>query len=215
MRMSLPEEVILLTLDDETGRPVGRQGMAAGFALAGAVMMELALAGRVDTDLDRLLVVDESPTGDGVLDLALARLVAEAVPDSRGALLVLSREESALREALLDRLVAKGVLRRVEGRILFVLPDRRYPKAEEGGQATEEARARLRRTVLGTDSIPEPRDALLLGLARAAGLLPLLLSPEELSDTQDRLETLVQLEALNRSLATVVADLTSRGPILA
>ena len=47
-------------------------------ALAGAILMELALAGRIDTDLDRLVVVQQRPTGDALLDGVLARLATGA-----------------------------------------------------------------------------------------------------------------------------------------
>ena len=66
--LTLAEEIVLLSLDDETGRPVGRAGMAPDLALAGALLMELALAGKVDTDRDRLFVVETTPTGDAVRD---------------------------------------------------------------------------------------------------------------------------------------------------
>jgi hypothetical protein len=60
--------------------------------------------------------------------------------------------------------------------------------------------------VLLGNEIPDPRDALLIGLARAAGLLPLLLGPEELPLARERIVLVAGLEALSRSLATAVAD---------
>jgi golgi phosphoprotein 3 len=200
---SLPEEIVLLTLDDDTGRALGRQGLAAALALAGAVLMELALAGRLDTDRDRLDILDRTPTGDAVLDRGLT-LLAEA-RDSRGALMLLAREEAGLRPAVLVALVARGLLTRVDGRVLLVFPERRYPKPEDRPEPRE-VRARLIRSV-ATDDIPEPREALLLGLARATALLPLLLPPEMLAARQARIALLAGLEALNRSLAETVGDL--------
>jgi Golgi phosphoprotein 3 len=201
--LTLPEEIVLLTLDDETGRSVGRQGLAASLALAGAVLMELALVGRIDTDRDKLEVLDRLPVGDGVLDRGLAQL-AEA-RDSRGALMLLAREEAGLRPAVLATLVERGLLQRVDGRVLLVFPERRYPKPEDRPEPRE-VRARLIRSV-ATDDIPEPREALLLGLARATALLPLLLPPELLAARQERIALLAGLEALNRSLAETVGDL--------
>ena len=37
--LSIPEEVLLLTLDDETGRPLGVPAQAVALALAGAALM--------------------------------------------------------------------------------------------------------------------------------------------------------------------------------
>jgi len=201
--LSLPEEIVLLTLDDETGRSIGRQGLAASIALAGAVMMELALAGRLDTDRDRLELLDRTPTGDAVLDAGLSML-AEA-RDSRGALMLLARDEAGLRPAVLAALVSRGLVKRVDGRILLVFPERRYLKPEDRAEPRE-VRARLIRSI-ATDDIPDPREALLLGLARATALLPILLPPELLAARQERIALLAGLEALNRSLAETIGDL--------
>lgn len=208
--LSLAEEIVLLALDDETGRPVGRAGMAPDRALAGALLMQLALAGRLDTDRDQLILLDAAPTGDAVLDAALARLAAPGAPaDARGAIPLLAQDSPAARTAILDRLVARGLLRRVEDRVLWILPDRRYPKVPGHPEVTE-ARARLRALLLG-EEIPDPADALLLGLARAAGLLPLIFSAAELEAVQPWLALVTRIESLNRSLAVAVADIRGVG----
>lgn len=51
--------------------------------VAGAVLMELAFEGRIDTDLERLVVADATPLDDDLLDPALADIAAG--PDSRSA----------------------------------------------------------------------------------------------------------------------------------
>jgi hypothetical protein len=208
--LTLAEEIVLLALDDDSGRPVGRAGMAPDRALAGALLMQLALAGRVDTDRDRLILVDATPTGDAALDAALARLAAPDAPtDARGAIPLLARDAPAARAMILDRLVARGLLRRVEDRVLWILPDRRYPKAP-GRPKVAEARARLRELLL-REELPEPHDALLLGLARAAGLLPLIFSEAELEAVQPWLGVVTRIESLNRSLGVAVADIRGVG----
>ena len=167
--LSLAEEVILLSLDDETGRPMGRAGMAPNLALAGALLMDLALARRIDTDRNRLWVVDDAPTWDATLDAALGVLAAPDAPrDARGAIILLARDAAEARAALIDRMLEAGLLSRIEDKVLWVFRDRRHPKAP-GHDGAASARTRLRTLLLDEeDQIPEPRDALLLGLARAA-----------------------------------------------
>ncbi|MFN3448347.1 MAG: GOLPH3/VPS74 family protein [Roseococcus sp.] len=203
MSLSLPEEIALLTLDEETGRPLGRQGLAAALALAGAAMMELALAGRLDTDRDRLEILSREATGDAVLDRALAEIAAAR--DSRGALMLLAREEAGLRPLVMRRLLEGGLLREERGRVLLVFPARRHV-SPAGRPEPRAVRARLRR-IVEEDDIPDPREALLLGLARAVALLPVLLPEELLAARQARIALVAGLEALNRSLAETVADL--------
>jgi hypothetical protein len=204
MALTMPEEITLLLLDDQTGKPVGLPGPAGDLALAGAALMELALAGRIDTDLDALLVVRGDPTGDDVLDAVLRRLGSGAGRTSRWWIAEIAREAAPLRAGVTEGLVAAGVLRRVEDRFLWVFPERRYPKAE-GRAETEEVRARLRGVIL-QDEIPDPRDALLIGLVRATGLVPLLLSAEEAASAAPRVERIAMLEELSRSLGAAVRD---------
>jgi len=64
--LTLADEIVVLMLDDETGaiRP-----LCAGFAnvaIAGGILMELALQGRIDTDLKSLYVIDPKPVGDEI-----------------------------------------------------------------------------------------------------------------------------------------------------
>ena len=203
--LTLAEEIVLLSLDDSTGRPVGRVGMAPDLALAGALLMDLALARRIDTDRDRLWVVDDTPTWDAVLDAVLAELTAPDAPaDARGAIMLLAHQATEFRDALVDRLLEAGLLRRLESNVLWLFHTRRHPKAE-GHDEADRARERLRATVLA-EEIPEPRDALLLGLARAAGLVPLVFSAEELERCQRWLALVTRIESLNRSLAAMVAE---------
>lgn len=205
MPLTMPEEILLLLLDDETGKPVGLPGPAGDLALAGAILMELALAGRIDTDSDRLVVVQSRPTGDMVLDGVLARLAAGASGRSSGLWIQdIAKSASVLRAEVLERLLAAGVLRRIEDRFLWVFPERRYPKAP-GRAETAEVRRRLR-AVLLEEAIPDPRDALLIGLAHATGLVPLVLTEEELARAAPRVEQVAGLEELSRSLSAATRD---------
>jgi hypothetical protein len=206
MKLTMPEEIMLLLLDDATGRPVGLPAPAADYAVAGAILMQLSLMGRVDTDAERLMLTSPQPTGDGVLDDALAQIgKAGGSHDSRHWILELGRHGERYRGLLLDRLVARGVLRREEGRFLWVFPDRRYPKAAEGAAEVREVRARLRHILLN-DDIPDPEDALLIGLCRATGLIPLILTAEEQARTEARVDQVANLEELGRTLSNVTRE---------
>src|SRR5438477_272746 len=81
----------------------------------------LALRNRVDTDVKKLVVVDRAPTGDDILDDALAR-VSElggelTIPEALHA--IASRAEG-YKERALKRLIAHRILRDEDGRFLWV-----------------------------------------------------------------------------------------------
>lgn len=206
MTPTMPEEIMLLLLDNKTGRPVGLPAPAGDYAIATAILMQLSLDGRIDTDLDRLTVVSEVPAGDRVLDEALARMArGPHGHDSRHWIVELGRDAAHFRAMVLDALVAKGVLRLEEGRFLWVFADRRYPKGPLGEAEVREVRARLR-AVLLHDEIPDPQDALLVGLARSTGLIPLILSPAEQEQVGQRVDQVADLEELGRTLSSVTRE---------
>jgi hypothetical protein len=208
--VTMPEEILLLTLDDATGRPVGTSGVAADLAMAGAMLMELALAGRIDSDPDQLYRTDATPLGEAPLDALLARIGAQRPPQlSRWWMERLAREAPRLRAAWLERLVGRGILKRESGRVFWVFPDHRYPKLDE--RPAQEVRARLRGVILA-DEIPEPRDAMLIGLCRITGLIPRLLTPGEMARAEGRVAQLAALEEMARSLAASVRDLSFGAP---
>lgn len=77
--------LLLLLLDEEEGifQSVGKNTLE--LAMAGAVLMELAFADRIDTDLEHLMVIDRAPTGNPLLDDVLERIAqGEFNNDTRG-----------------------------------------------------------------------------------------------------------------------------------
>jgi len=213
MPLTMPEELILLMLDDRTGRLNESAGPASGYAVAGAILAELALRNRIDTDMQRLFVADATPTGDDLLDPVLARIAADPGPaqgkddmphDSRWWIETLGQEADSFRDAIFARLVGRGILRAEQGRFLWIFPERRYPMVSD--KEEREVKARLM-GVIFEDDIPEPRDSLLIGLVRAAGLLPLILAPDTLEAAEPRIAQVANLEELSRSLGNAVRDI--------
>jgi hypothetical protein len=205
MSLTMPEELLLLMLDDETGRLTDRAAPAGDYALVGAILAELALEERIDTDPPRLRVKSTALTGDAVLDSVMARIAAEPEPrDSRWWVENLAGKVDDYRNTYFERLVQRGILKSEEGRFLWFFSERRYPVISD--KEEREVKARLM-NVIFEDGPPSPRDALLIGLSRAAGLFPLLLAPGELERAQPRIEAVSRHEALNKTIADAVRDI--------
>src|SRR6266567_8113953 len=199
------EEIVLLQLDETQGKFVNLPMSAADVVLAGAALMELALANRIDSDLEQLILVDPTPTGDDILDDVLkhlgeagGELTADAVLER------ISANGEQYQEMALKRLIAKGVLREENGRFLWVFHTRRYPVVDDS--ETREVRTRLRQLLL-TDEIPDPRDVVLICLVDACGLLGLVLSPDEIAQTQTRVAQLSRLDLIGQAVAKAVAEI--------
>jgi len=199
------EEILLLQLDDSQGKFVNLPLSAADVVLAGAALMELALANRIGSDLERLILVDVTPTGDDILDAVLKRLAEAGGELTADAVLErLSVNGEKYQEIALQRLIAKGVLREENGRFLWVFRTRRYPVVDDSEQ--REVRARLRQLVL-TDEIPDPRDVELICLIDACGLLGLVLGPDEIAQTKTRVEQLGRLDLIGQAVTKAVANI--------
>src|SRR5688500_2923667 len=81
-QLTFVEELVLLGLDDRTGALLPTPVMGFNYALAGAVIADLALAGRIDTDLEQLTVLRPDATGDALLDNALVTIATSPQPKS-------------------------------------------------------------------------------------------------------------------------------------
>ncbi|MEV0939067.1 GPP34 family phosphoprotein [Micromonospora wenchangensis] len=164
--LTLADELVLLAYDDTGVNRLGRPHLDYG--LSGAVLLELALAGRVEVADDRLVVTDPTPVGHLVLDDALARVADDG--KRRRPKDWISRLAKGLPDRVLSGLVDAGVLRRDSDRVLLVFPRTRYP-SPTGAEPVAETEARQRMVdALLADGPVEARTAALLGLTRAVGL---------------------------------------------
>ena len=78
------EQIVLLLADADSGQFARVPDWSLRCALAGAVLMDLAMENRIDTDPEQLFVIDSSPVGDDLLDPTLAEIAqASEARDSR------------------------------------------------------------------------------------------------------------------------------------
>ena len=210
--LSIPEEILLLTLDEEKGTPVDVPAIQIDCAIAGAILMDLALQCRIDTGLNELFTVDASPTGDPLLDEVLESIVAD--PEEHDAaywVQVLSHRSGDFRDRIAERLVEAKILKRVEERLLWVFGSRRYPQID-GGEEREVKRRIV--NVLLDDGIPDPRDIVILTLADTCGVLDRILSTRELKNVEGRLRQLERMDLIGQAVTRTVYDIRSSIPPL-
>lgn len=203
--LTFAEELILL-LNDEDGAPLPVQEDALACALVGALLMDLAFAYRIDTDLQALVVTDQTPTGNPALDRILAKIAARPeAADTRTWIRELSVDEAAaIQEDLLSGLVERGILARRVDRFFWTLRTPRHPVVN--GQAAQGIHRRIRE-VLHSDNIPDPRDIALIALLDACDLLPDLFPAQEIKQCRARIEQLRLMDLIGRELAGAIADI--------
>ena len=201
--LRFPEEITLLLLNDD-GVFARVPYWSLNYALAGGVLMDLALENRIDTDLEKLVLVDATPVGDGLLDETLADIAAGEERDARFWVERTASRAEAIREEALSRLIAHGILERRDDRFLWVFQSRRYPTIH--GEAEREVKLRIM-GVLFSDEIPDPRDVVIICLADACGIFKGLLSRRELSKASARIEQVRKLDLIGQAMSRAVQDI--------
>ena len=184
--MLIAEELLLLSLDNESGKPMlGKDRL--GPALGGALVAELALMERIGvTPRDagwskrgRITITNLTPTDDVELDEAMRKLaesegkkVKDVLSDFASKKIRLSYQ---LRERLLERLANAGALKRQEGTVLGFIPRTTWPAGDL--TPNDEVRQRLQSSLV-SGLTPTERTLALIALLQVTWLLPKVVTTE-------------------------------------
>ncbi|MGW0043587.1 GOLPH3/VPS74 family protein [Rhodococcus sp. NPDC003348] len=168
----LAEDLLLLLLDDDTGKPVV-DGATLPRVLAGAVLLDLAIDGIVepatgdgDVKKGRLVLTNRTAPLDPILAHAVAQLRGSKPMKPERAIEKLG---TGLKEAVLGRIVERGWVHESKGRLLGIFPTKTWPSVD----ATHERVVRDRLwTVLVDGAAPDPRTSALVSLLSAVDAAP-------------------------------------------
>ncbi|WP_161946147.1 GOLPH3/VPS74 family protein [Desulfonatronum thiosulfatophilum] len=204
--LTFAEEILLLALDDQNGKIKPLPPQALRYALVGALLTELALLDRIDTDLDALKVINTEPTGDELLDLVLERLASSRTECGTTYWLTeLAWHMRDLQDHVLQQLVNKSVLKIEDRKILWVFAVRRYPLMDD--REVKEVKSRLRELIM-SDNIPDPREAVLVSLVSACQLFDEIFTPEELNRLRPRIAELAKLDLIGREVSRSINEIS-------
>ncbi|MEU3143089.1 MULTISPECIES: GPP34 family phosphoprotein [unclassified Streptomyces] len=160
---TLGEQLLLLSLDDESG--TAKESAKVAPAIAAAALVELALAGRIDVTGDEVTVVDATPPGEPALDAALEAVAGKEKPGSTKDWINRLKTDAVARANA--GLIGKGLVREEKKKVLGLFPVRRYPEAD--GSVEAAVRQRLHAVVL-QGAAPDERTASLVALLHGAKL---------------------------------------------
>lgn len=214
-QLLIVEDLMLLLMDDD-----GATIRAAGtlhYILGGAVLTELALRGRVQTDESGVLngpkvtPVGDSPLGDPLLQNAFDA-VSKKTQRVQPLLMALGAD---LWREVIDRLVARGLVRQEKSKFLGLIPRTRYVATDDPHEAV------LREqivAVLEEGQDPSPHTAAVIGLIYASGAMPALEPPLPWTSTSIARATEIQqgewgpeavASAVNRTAAAIATSSAS------
>ncbi|HEV2202772.1 MAG TPA: GPP34 family phosphoprotein [Bryobacteraceae bacterium] len=200
--LTMLEEIVLLAVDERTGKLRSSHRIGAGYAMGGALFFDLALAGKIDTGTAEIQIVDAAPTGNTAMDHFLAEMAKQPeLTTVRSWIQEAFGYRDYLEEFALASLVEHGVLRHETSRKLWIIDVSRFPTVDN--KPVEHVRRRLAMAILD-DAIPEPRDIMLVSVADASDLLEYALSREDVDRRRERIALLANLETIGREVAEAI-----------
>jgi pectate lyase/MAP7 domain-containing protein 3 len=163
---TLGDDLVLLSI-----RSDGVIGTATKlrFGLSGSELVRLAALRRVDIERGRIVIRDRTPTGDVLLDEALASMASGRRSPSAKSWVQHKRGDLAQR--YLERLANAGTIRAGQHKVLGFIPSTRWTVLDAERLAA--ARGRLDAITYGSGSV-NLEQAALAGLAGAIGLASLI-----------------------------------------
>ena len=205
--LSLPEELILMLLNEQNGYFHQVPGWDLNCTVVGAVLAELSLQSRIDTDLDSLHLLDPTETGDPALDPILKQIADE--PDQRNARYWIERlagQSDSIIDLILDRLVELNILEHHNGDFWTLATAKWYEDLREASQEGTVGQFIKTRVVkaLFTDEIPDPRDAIVISLTNACDVFRIMFELDE--ETEERIARICRMDLIGRSIGAAVAQ---------
>ena len=207
--LRFPEEILLLFLDEKSGGLMHVPESQLHFVLGGAALMDLAIEGRLDTDLEKLTLLDDTPLGDTLLDPVLADIAAADDPHNPRSTSFwierIARRGEEIRSEAVRRLLEAGILESPDDGYLVlansVMRSRLYVTPD--GNKFQEVRLRIMQ-ILFTDEIPTPRDVVIISLLEACGHFERLLSRAELLQVRSRIDLLSRMDLIGQELIRAI-----------
>lgn len=204
--MRFAEQLLLLLHSQETGYFVPIPEWRMSCALAGAVLMDLAMEDRIDSDLETLTVVDTTPTGDSLLDSSLEELAGEdQVHPPQYWVERLAQRADHISDEAIERLVDRGIFDSDAGGFWTlskkVTRTGRYPLVD--GWAGEEIKGRIFRILLDGE-FPDPRDIVIIGLVHYCNGFRALMEPEEYKAAEEFIELYSNMDLIGRAVGPAV-----------
>ena len=203
--INLPEELILMLLNERTGYFHQVPGWRLNCAVIGAVLAELSFLSRIDTDLKSLNLVDSTATGDPMLDPVLERISEHG--ESRNTqywIESLAVHAESIIDLALDSLVQRKILKHHDGDFWTSArsnwsggPDGTSEEGAAGGYI----RTRIARAIF-TQEIPGPRETIIICLVNTCDILRFIFELDE--DAEERIRFICNLELIGRSIADAV-----------
>ena len=202
--LNLMEELLLLALDDEKGKIIFSSSSALPYGLRGALLLELALIKKIDVVNKKLIVIDDSPTENFMLNTAL-EIFANHHKEKKVKYWVskLKSKMKKVRQDLLSGLIDKGIIEKRDEKILWIIPAKRYPTKNPIPE--NNVRSRIIDIVLHNKEADE-RSLMLISLINSCSLIKEVFDKEDRKVAKKKIKAIVKGESIGNAIIKQVND---------
>jgi len=204
LELTLIDQLTLLALDDEKGTFVAESN-AYSYALAGALIMELALQGRIDLSAKKVLIKDRNKTNDKVIDRYFDLILESAKERTlKSWIRSIGEKASKIKLDTVDKLIDNRILSKREDKILWVFTYNKYPM--ENPRPENKLRKRLYDVVVNGHR-PELKDIMILNLIQSCGLGKEVFGKEQVKTFKKKIETINQYDQMSGAISKTVKEI--------
>ena len=196
--LNIPEELVLLALDESGEVHHKYKGPKSDIVIASAILMDLSLKHRIDTDQYNVIPDKLDALNDPILDVIIdeirnygsVRPIKEWISE-------LSLMGQFFRDEIIKSLLDKGILKVEEEKILWMFSKRKYPLVED--KEVKEVKARIRELVFSNE-IPDPQDIVIVSILKHADMLDILFTSIELEDFANRINQISKMDMIGLAI---------------
>ena len=191
-----------MLLNEENGYFHQVPGWDLNCAVIGAVLAELSLMDRIDTDLESLFLLDPTPAGNPALDPILAEIADEQVQRSAQYWIErLAPHAESIIDLTLDHLVERKILQHHNGDF-WTLARQDQEMFNGAGSGIQFVKTRVSQAIFNNE-IPHPRDIIIICLVNACDVFRFMFQLDE--EAEKRIEFICNMDLLGRSIAAAVS----------
>ncbi|MDE0235526.1 MAG: cytochrome P450 [bacterium] len=205
--LGLADELVLMLLNEENGYFHQVPGWDLNCAVVGAVLAELSLMARIDTDRESLFLLDPTETGNPALDPILAEVAAD--PIQRNAQYWIERlapRAESIIDLTLDNLVDLKILEHHNGDFWTLARSKGGKElfnGFSGDGGVQFVKTRISQAIFNNE-IPDPRDIIIICLVNTCDVFRFMFQLDE--EAEERIEFICNMDLLGRSIAAAVSQ---------
>ncbi|SDX39289.1 Golgi phosphoprotein 3 (GPP34) [Marininema mesophilum] len=209
--LTIAEELLLLCLNERTCETRSVCERPLPYGLSGALLLELVVQKRIELRGKKVVVIDEKPTGDKVLD----EVLKSTIPDSgnlEASHWIRKLGDSDIYSRLKERLVHRGILQKEKQRKWGMFSSTSWSIKDR--ERVESLQEKIRSLPKDT-RVPDERTLVLASVALKCNLVRVLFPEEEQSRARRRLRELSRGEIYKEAVSDTIVGMQAAATVAA